>query len=1185
MKTPVQVSRRRPEEEPRTSRVSRSDRIFKNRNKPKRTEVERIYSSMNPPNEDCGAGKIKPVINGRFSIHSQLETKVPNMEYQLEPDVPAVQAQEGQMRIGGQRLSSSEESWQKLQPVVECGDDSMTLTVRRRRAVQLLLDRVNESSVPLSLLPPECGYSVQSTWRDLRLTAQYNACHVTQEDDSYVLPLLWRGTPVKMSCPVSHVQPQAVGPSSLCCSPYSMTVKVQGLSATEELKVKVRGEWTSLIMLAQQCGYTLDRQDAEILIAAPLITCGITVKDGKYILSLKVGEKAFTLACPVSPPEHPITHQPLVSSPHHLTSGPTEPIPETLESFPRAPPFYLAPPYYPHPTYHHRYPGPGVHNAYNPPTPTSSSPDPTFGPWPIDSDYQVYYSRQTPVRNFDVHSSLSSKEEINDSSGVYSDLHGLSEKRSATAPGFLTQVEAPSLQPPSHVFNPYYHYYHHPKIPLPGPPEDPDPGPEVPAELSLTNSNNPEFPVLLPNVQQSEALSRVNSDQSLHSASEAASAPYILSTRPKFYLTSPAPRAFYPPQPYPYHYLYYFPYITRGQAKKMVPLYPNSATKTNLSHQQHNEYLLPQSSAVPVLDKYDFKPYTEQSSSDAMINLQKYSSHRLLSEDDVLKAEVDDKKGHLAPVTPAVQLPLDPYGPEQPSPLTPSSSYKPPPYPYNYHPYGYNQMYYRPESLLGIDNSASVTSSKEAFSTPQHPYYCKHHPSQPTNTPPTDSMYDNQNGPVHPYYYYYQLYYQPKASIDNQDSGKSMNSEKENAKLESQLSSDSDFGRMDWQAHAAETGYRSIPQPLHSPLHIPYFHYITRQHPHDPSEHPGGEEAEDRQNDKRRDHLTYTNSASLCGLNCSVSLGCCSYPVKDCTVGEHFVFAVPDSVVEPTVVPPAHPSEASNVSCTLQRLTSDPDLYTVPLDGCGVSKHVFGHTVVHLLEIQGIHSVQQDHSSVHVNSPIRLMVECSSTPGSPGWVRFHVMDQSPSPPPVQSTPATVTVQLRIATDESFSTYHPEAHLPLSLVRGIPVYVEVSLLDPPEPNLVLLVHSCMAYTQAPYASWMLVYDGCPSRGDSQLLPSPPSHPHHIRRIMISSFLSLSLDMAKGEYTHLEDPEIYFLCLTEVCSAADGDCTVGCINVHCGVVRSDCLLAFLELFQKDTGADQGSNLSYRHRVEGK
>lgn len=40
----------------------------------------------------------------------------------------------------------------------------------------------------------------------------------------------------------------------------------------------VRGEWTPLVALAEQCGYTLIRRDADIVIAAPFITCGITVK-------------------------------------------------------------------------------------------------------------------------------------------------------------------------------------------------------------------------------------------------------------------------------------------------------------------------------------------------------------------------------------------------------------------------------------------------------------------------------------------------------------------------------------------------------------------------------------------------------------------------------------------------------------------------------------------------------------------------------------------------------------------------------------------------------------------------------------------------------------------------------------------------------------------------------------------
>lgn len=71
-------------------------------------------------------------------------------------------------------------------------------------------------------------------------------------------------------------------------------------------------------------------------------------------------------------------------------------------------------------------------------------------------------------------------------------------------------------------------------------------------------------------------------------------------------------------------------------------------------------------------------------------------------------------------------------------------------------------------------------------------------------------------------------------------------------------------------------------------------------------------------------------------------------------------------------------------------------------------------------------------------------------------------------------------------DESFNSFHPDAHLPLSLIRGQPVYVEVSLLDPPEPGLVLLVHSCLAYAQATYISWMLVYDGCVKRNGADMI---------------------------------------------------------------------------------------------------
>lgn len=39
----------------------------------------------------------------------------------------------------------------------------------------------------------------------------------------------------------------------------------------------VRGQWTPLVELVEPCGFTLDGQDGELNIAAPLVTCGIAV--------------------------------------------------------------------------------------------------------------------------------------------------------------------------------------------------------------------------------------------------------------------------------------------------------------------------------------------------------------------------------------------------------------------------------------------------------------------------------------------------------------------------------------------------------------------------------------------------------------------------------------------------------------------------------------------------------------------------------------------------------------------------------------------------------------------------------------------------------------------------------------------------------------------------------------------
>ncbi|XP_065820494.1 uncharacterized protein [Labrus bergylta] len=517
--TETESSRRR-----RTFKPIMTNKRSRKRDTVQQTEGRWRFSLSEPPQEGCSEGNIQTTTRGKFTITGQLEANSPNTGYQSDSAV-SVQSQ-----VVQQRVKDHQVSWLSLQPEVECGEKVMTLTVRRRRAAQLLLDRDNESPVPLTQLPPQCGYSVQASWKDLRLMAEYDACHVIQEDDHFVLPLLWRGTPVRMSCPSPQMEPEATAPSSLCCSPYSLTVKLQGVTDTWELRVDVRGEWTPLVTLVEQCGYTVAGHDAEVIITAPYVTCGITVKDGKHTISLQIRGKTFTLACPVSPS---LTLQ---------------------QAKPWAPPFYLAPPFYPHPRYHYTYP---PHGARNPPTP-----EPTLSPQaPPPNDHQALYSDTPPLRDyynrFGVHVSPPAADREEDSDKEHPDLQQEQEKQPEMHPAARSassetpQAEAPPMQ--QHAFSQYYHYYNHPKIPLTGQPEVPDPGPEVPKQPSDHN--------LSPSVEPSEAPS---------SPSPPPGSPEFTHKTPEHETAHPP----LPPPPYPDHYFYYFPQTDRGEAEKSSLLNP-----------------------------------------------------------------------------------------------------------------------------------------------------------------------------------------------------------------------------------------------------------------------------------------------------------------------------------------------------------------------------------------------------------------------------------------------------------------------------------------------------------------------------------------------------------------------------------------------------------------------------------
>ncbi|MBN3322240.1 ZP4 protein, partial [Atractosteus spatula] len=282
----------------------------------------------------------------------------------------------------------------------------------------------------------------------------------------------------------------------------------------------------------------------------------------------------------------------------------------------------------------------------------------------------------------------------------------------------------------------------------------------------------------------------------------------------------------------------------------------------------------------------------------------------------------------------------------------------------------------------------------------------------------------------------------------------------------------------------------------------------------------------------------------------------CYYPLEECTADGHFVFAVHRTIS----VPPVDPASlviAGNASCTPVICTPEFAIFKFPITGCRTHAFVVGETTIYLAEVESL--ARQSILSYGVvtrDSPFRLLVECRYAEGRLASSGYLV--KSPHLPSAVLSQGVFGVQLRIATvfndthllhvplDESYSRFYPQYHRPLRLLLGNPVYLELRLLNAPDPNLVLLVHYCVAYPRSGQAVWVLLYDGCPNPLDYGHTSTLHIHsklplPKHHRRFHIQTFQFLD----STSYSYINE-EIYFMCSTEVCLPSERQCVEGCFD---------------------------------------
>ncbi|NXP59310.1 ZP1 protein, partial [Chloropsis cyanopogon] len=269
-----------------------------------------------------------------------------------------------------------------------------------------------------------------------------------------------------------------------------------------------------------------------------------------------------------------------------------------------------------------------------------------------------------------------------------------------------------------------------------------------------------------------------------------------------------------------------------------------------------------------------------------------------------------------------------------------------------------------------------------------------------------------------------------------------------------------------------------------------------------------------------------------------------------CLLEGHFVLVVPRGMVALPYNLDSVRLASSQAGCEPLHVSEAFVMFRFPVTHCGTTVQVIEDRLVYENQLISTIDVQgSSHGSITRDSVYILRARCiyNSSDLLPLGVEVAV---PPTAAPLAML-GPLGLQLRIATDESYSSYHPVGDFPLVRVLRDPIYVEVRLLQKTDPNLVLVLHHCWA-SPGPHATsqpqWPILVEGCPFQGDNyrtRLIPMGPASPElpfpsHYQRFVISTFAFVDppgMAVLEGE--------VYISCSASVCHLAQPEpCRPSC-----------------------------------------
>uniref|UniRef100_A0A8C5S8G4 Zona pellucida sperm-binding protein 1 n=1 Tax=Laticauda laticaudata TaxID=8630 RepID=A0A8C5S8G4_LATLA len=267
-----------------------------------------------------------------------------------------------------------------------------------------------------------------------------------------------------------------------------------------------------------------------------------------------------------------------------------------------------------------------------------------------------------------------------------------------------------------------------------------------------------------------------------------------------------------------------------------------------------------------------------------------------------------------------------------------------------------------------------------------------------------------------------------------------------------------------------------------------------------------------------------------------------------CLRDGYFILVISRDMLDYPIILESVRLSYAQADCSPIRKTESFLVFRFPLTQCGTTVQVTGGKLIYENQlVSGLDILKGPDGSITRDSTLMLHARCiyNTTDFLPLQVEVF---SPPSPAPIFQV-GPLRLELRIATDSSYTSYYSQ--YPIVKILRDPVHVEIRILQRDDPSLVLVLHECWATPSSnplEQLQWPILVDGCPFKGDNyrtQLVPMGPAtselpFPNHYQRFIIYTFTFV--DSAPQMVL---DGLVYLFCSVSVCHPSDHDsCRVTC-----------------------------------------